>query len=368
MKNRNDEDFDPVDFRRQSAVLVDDQTSLGRANSNGMGGRGPRPPSMIERHYANMGAPTAPSMAYQQANGYGGTNMYNDYPISPSFAPGQIVTPGGPPPPPPVQYANVNPYYNPSTQSPIGSPVSVGPYASAYDEQGRLLRSPSSGANFSHGNSPAHPGYPGSPPLPEEGDYADMSRASVTPFQAAQYVAISQRLGVEPPVPLSRAIEGNEPGKDVNISERSPFDDPREGPPQPLFAKEGAESNGTGPRVMSIPPMLPEISVQERAFSPIEYNGFPVSPSPMQSSFSIGTPNPPASPSPLGRTHPAEHPPLSPVTSTPKRAQVVNDSDSHVHTGRETPVEIGFAGGAPTNKSQKRPDTLYDDEDAYGGI
>ena len=93
-----------------------------------------------------------------------------------------------------------------------------------------------------------------------------------------------------------------------------------------------------------------------------------------------------------GRASPkVDLPPLSPVTSSPQRAQFVDGLEARAHDGHETPVEIGFIGkeqsdtrdvqppvqakpeavfkpSAPKVGSSKRPETVYADEDAYGGF
>lgn len=398
---RKDDEFNPDDFRRQSVVLADESPSpLYRGNS---GGRGPRPPTMIERHYLNLSAPQPPASAYQPPQQYGAQNAYSDYSASPvtmgSFMPGEIVSPVSPgpgsPPPQGYQYANVPPsFFSPMVQSPIASPASVAPYGSAYDQQGRLMRTPSSGAvALTRGNSvaqspPQHPGL-NAPPMPEN-DYMDVTRASVTPYQAEQYAAISRQLNIAP-VPLPQLSEEHEAGEDVhmpvpatdgNQSMVSPFTDPQENVSHYQSSRPSSEfheHNSYGrtdepvPRVPSIAPVLPDIQVQQRAFSPLS---FPASPSPMRATFGVDANTAPAVRPDL--------PPLSPVASSPRRAQFVQN-ETRAHDGRETPVEIGFVESpastpapqathhqtvvpATTSTDKKRPDTLYDDDDAYGGF
>jgi hypothetical protein len=103
-------------------------------------------------------------------------------------------------------------------------------------------------------------------------------------------------------------------------------------------------------RISSTPPSLPEIRVPDRSFSPVASFEFPVplsareSPSPFSVEFSDVRTPPPAglkfTSSPL-------------ATSTPTQAEPI-------------PHEPKAEG-----ESRKRPDTvytLYDEEDAYGGI
>jgi hypothetical protein len=74
------------------------------------------------------------------------------------------------------------------------------------------------------------------------------------------------------------------------------------------------------------------------------------------------------------------YPELTPATASAQHGQVIAGSSS-VHDGRETPVQLGFApvqmhnanqtNGHPVEQAgigRKRPDTMYSDDDAYGGI
>ena len=122
-------------------------------------------------------------------------------------------------------------------------------------------------------------------------------------------------------------------------------------------------------------------------FSPVSC-GFPITPSPRKGSFNVHS----------GRASPkVDLPPLSPVPSSPQRARFVDGLEARAHDGHETPVEFGFvekdsrssdqAAGAkpeiskanvvkseevpksgPKGVVDKRPETIYSDEDAYGGL
>ncbi|OBZ73846.1 hypothetical protein A0H81_06458 [Grifola frondosa] len=306
-----DEDFNAQAFRRQSAVLADDMTTSSGPNYSGpnYGGRGttPRPPTMIEQRMANV------PMSYggQQppvAQVYGtDPNGYN-YAAHASFTPGQ---------------------------SPIGSPVSVAPYDSAYDAQGRMVqRQPSYGAASYLSRQPS---IGNAMDTPNEAHYVDLSRSSVTPFQAAQYEEISRRLNTAPPISMpTPAIEEEiaaydekapvPPQKDSfgqsveyepqylavqpapleHSLPESPFADPNM-QEQPVSGKEPVTQEQDGhasvlaetalsihdsfpqppsasfagaPRITSTPPILPEI--QARPFSPVTYEfpNVPGKPSP----------------------------------------------------------------------------------------
>jgi hypothetical protein len=104
-------------------------------------------------------------------------------------------------------------------------------------------------------------------------------------------------------------------------------------------------------RVASTPPTLPEIQVPERSFSPVASLEFPIplsareTPSPFSLEFSDARTPPPA-----GLKY--KNSPLA--ASSPTQAQ-----PAVTHRGPKTEVE-----------SSKRDTvyTLYDEEDAYGGI
>lgn len=338
-RKRKDEEFDDEAFRRQSTMLPDDTPSpLYRGNS---GGRGARPPTMIERHYAAYGRnQPAPGGAFGQGQPYGSPNPYNDFqpdrPVSPSFNPGQIVSQ------PQAQYANVSPFYNPPMQSPV---TNVPPYNSAYNAQGQLVNQPTVGGGD---------------------DYANLSRASVTPFQQAQYAAISRQLNITPPLPQPEIVAA--------AKLPSPFEDPREDiaparPSSEFDPARGAQVSTLAvdepiPRINSVPPT---IDLPQRTFSPVTV-AFPGSaaPSPMRGTFNdAGAPM---------------DPPLSPRSAAPQKGQII-DVPSRAYDGRETPVQIEFTGQTPASApvaaaavsgapkdGKRRPDTMYDDEDAYGGI
>lgn len=414
--NRRDDEFDPDAFRRQSMVLQDEAPALRRGNS---GSTAPRPPTMFERKNNVTGFGAGISTGYGSMHPSQSRNPFNNYPAPPpmvSYSPGMYVPPQTPAPV--MQYANTAPVYSPAYQSPLGSPATISSYGGAqFDAQGQLVRAPSSGTMLNRSGSVAHPQYPGSPPLPEtvdltqgygqvshnpsdansavlsrnnsvlqvrgqatDADYADLSRASVTPFQAAQYEAISKQLNIPPPMPLQQVNEVDEVEASKNPVARSnslpvdtkelfpsPFDDPGNYPAQgaaivPIDNQNNAGDETASTRVTSMPPSLPEISMSERVFSPVKLS-FPQS-----SAMTLDT---------QGRASPkVDLPPLSPVLSTPQKAQVVSGA---AHDGRETPVEIGFAAPvsakvevsnipAQSGQNPKRPETVYDDDDAYGGF
>jgi len=87
-------------------------------------------------------------------------------------------------------------------------------------------------------------------------------------------------------------------------------------------------------------------------------------------------PVPPAIPAGSASVSDSVHyPELTPATVSVQQGQVVSVRDS-VYKGRETPVQLGFTpAGAPAQAHQGhapvhgvRPDSVYDTDDAYGGI
>lgn len=180
-ENYDDDDFNASIFRRQSAILVDDPPAPSY---------NPRPPTMIERHVNNA----SPALAAQRNFSGSGPNFYGGYGQQ-SLGPGDVVQPA------------------------YGQP------AMGYGEPGQLARQPSNGAFLTrqpsaavgHGNpvqptrqpsnviapnrQPSAAGY-GATPEDTNAHYVDLNRSSVTPFQAAQYAAISRHLDdMEPRLP-----------------------------------------------------------------------------------------------------------------------------------------------------------------------
>lgn len=70
---------------------------------------------------------------------------------------------------------------------------------------------------------------------------------------------------------------------------------------------------------------------------------------------------------------PANYPELTPPTAAAQQGRVISVPET-AYDGRETPVQLGFAPAQQNNAKggpqhgKNRPDTVYDPEDAYGGI
>ncbi|KAG6865696.1 hypothetical protein C0991_000310 [Blastosporella zonata] len=361
--------FSATDFRR-SAVLMDDPPTHDETVERGFN---PRPPTMIERRLASP-APTFGTQYGAPGPAVGGHNEY-DFNQYQAYGPTQMRSP----------MLNDSPYPNPAypqqaygQQSPYSpvSPVAMNPHDG---QQATLLtRQPSSATELSRAASPNGPtGYPSEDPhfggyhVPHQAEYVDPDRSSVTPYQAAQYAEISHQLNTEVPTgldtPAVAQFMHSQRSTDSKTSPRmpspSPFSDPSpEYLPYPSDAANDSAQNldafpvppsPSHSRVDSIPPMLPEIHVESRPTSydfPASVRGsdipsgiskdymksplgsqFPATPSPLASSF--GIPTPPAA----ATSFPEAAPP------TPR------------HSNTEAPAA-------------QRPDTMYDDDDAYGGI
>ncbi|KAG6909797.1 hypothetical protein DXG01_015290 [Tephrocybe rancida] len=388
-RRREDEDagaFNATDFRR-SAVLMDDPPTHDETVERGFN---PRPPTMIERRLASP-APTfgtqygAPGPAagsndydYNQYQAYGPSQMRSPNSAHPMFSDPAYPSPAYPHQP-----------YGQSPFSPIGSPVGMNPYEGS-QQSPVLTRQPSNATQLSRAPSSNGPnGYPsedphyGGYPIPaaqNQNEYVDLDRSSVTPYQAAQYAEISQKLHTEVPTgldtPAVTAFIQNQNNQapplpaESRTPSPSPFSDPAPGQlpypgevtPRPStdlddFPAPPSPAHSGSSRVNSIPPTLPEIYVDSRPSSydfPASVRGsdiasgfpsgvtkdylksplgnhFPSTPSPLASSF--GIPTPPAA----ATSFPEVAPPTPRLSKT------------------EVPVT-------------KRPETVYDDDDAYGGI
>jgi len=210
---------------------------------------------------------------YQQGDYNGQYNSPEYHPTS--FQPGQVIN---------------NPFSRPYGDSPMGSPVPAPLYNQGYNPRVDFARQPSQATYMSR--QPSLPAPAGD--NVNDSKYVDLTRSSVTPFQAAQYEEISRQLDVTNPSSVLEAVTEEES---------------RSGPP---FASPISSSSPA--HISSVPPSLPNVS--DGPMSPVN-SGF----------------NPSAK-------------------ALSSLAQSI-----------DTPAYVPTQG--------KRPDTvytLYDDEDAYGGI
>lgn len=347
--------FDPHDFRR-SAVLLGDNDPYK-----------PRPPTMIENRASpaptfgtKYGSP--PPAAYMQDSYSFG--MYDSGPY-PSFGPGQYVNS-------PVTATSARAMMNEPPRMPDPS----------YDDQSQyLVRYPS--VSEQHLATPVtvhrQPSVT-SNTVPAD-DYVDLSRSSVSPFQAAQYAEISRQLntdvpkgldtpaathfiGSEKPVlqTVGEVNEEDEQPKMPQSQASSPFDDRLD---EELEFPAPPEM---GTRIDSMPPILPEIHVRNGSYDfPSSIRGSSIDSTtgndmtgpavPYGQKFTL-TPSPLASstglvPEPDTESVKASSPPAAPVTPAPLA---------------ETPATAPKPAG---EEPKKRPDTvytIYDPDDAYGGI
>lgn len=328
-------DFNPDSFRRSAIPLADPPTHQDTV------ARGYNPPSpvMVERRSMYPASPNYPSSPELMSPSSGNPLVFQApfSPITPNAT--TPVTGYGQGWPAPVLTRN-------TSASSAGS--SAHEYAQRAQE--RPLPSPRTSLR------------------PDE--YMDLERTSVTPFQAAQYVEISKHLNTEVPkgldTPAVAAFVKNAelpplPPKTNPFADAEAEDDVDENtqeiefpaPPSPVHP--GASRR----RVDSTPPMLPEIVVESRASSYLSDSG--------SSPFATGFPSGQTlvvkgsglTDSPMGSRFPVTPSPLASSFAMPS-----------------PPAAASAFPAAPPPAAQPRPDakqrqsvyTVYDPEDAYGGI
>jgi hypothetical protein len=394
-KRQDEKAFDSADFRRSAVLLEDPPTHQDTVNA-GFNAR--PPPSMAEHRPPTFGTlygATAPNYAQYQhspiTDGYQVGQVYATQPTSatsanPFFAP----APYSPNPFSPASEKAPSP----TAESPITPQIITRKSSSASAGQVTTLSRQSSGKTLRNdvpSDIPAN-------------DYVDLSRSSVTPFQAAQYIEISETIGSDVPNGLSTPMVNAQlgsvdeeldappppPPKKDELSP-SPFSDPVHAnrfsvassnvseadalefpaPPAPIMTSTSRY------RIDSMPPMLPEIRLDRDSrasfgasslgMSPARYDfptsatssGFPTSAVSSEFATAQVINIPPKS---LGNTHsafPATPSPLASsfgAPSTPDRGSF--------ETAPSTPRANNLAS-PPTDA---RPITVYDPEDAYGGI
>ncbi|KAJ7035519.1 hypothetical protein C8F04DRAFT_510306 [Mycena alexandri] len=349
--------FDPGAFRRSAMPISDPPTHQ----------------DIIARGY-NPSAP--PATMVQRAPMYPNPANYSnyDYPID-SNSP-----------------TSGNPLVFEAPFSPITSPGMSSPVA-AYDRPWGapapvLTRSGSgSSAHQEPLQYPAPPNRQNSLRAPES-EYLDLERGtSVTPFQAAQYVEISKHLNTEVPkgldTPTVDTIVAEKMDADLPplpSKEDNPFDDDAAAapevpdlpmvqelsfpsPPSPVHTTSFSRHS---PRVDSTPPMLPEIVLQARVSVASTY----LSPAPSTSEFPDGQTlmikgQGPFGESPMGSRFPVTPSPLASSFSvvTPPPAQSSFPATPEPAANAQTQPQA-----RPDAKKRQSVYTVYDPEDAYGGI
>ena len=257
----------------------------------------PRPP-MVQRRMDPTSVSNMGGSAYGPGPAYGGYNDYNTGYGHSGFAPGQVIP-------------HNQSYGDSSMGSPISPPTSP-PMSVNYGAVGAQQSQSAYLSRQLSTNGPA--------PVDNSPHYVDLSRSSVTPFQAAQYEEIHRRLNMPPPEPILGSLAEEEYPRNEPIPKGpSPFADPSgDVLPPPSPAHSGRS------RVDSTPPKLPEL-------------------------------NPPMSP--VYALHPVSIDVLSKQTGA-----------SADLPAAPTPAHVTSPN--PTTPNQKRDTvyTIYDDEDAYAGI
>ena len=308
--------FDVRGFRR-SALMLPDPPSPDHGVSDGF-----NPPPMMQRNHETF-TPVSP-WAYSGSNmaGHGVHNQYQD--VS-----GHVLSSA-----PQAEATASGQHFEPIASVPLPSP----PGQSASDSR-VLTRHPSNSLPRRQANSTAGavprptfttPHTTRNAPIPAD-DYMDLSRSSVSPFQAVQYTEISRRLNYSgstssstmispaqiyaiqqkelPPVPTVMPVrEPSIPVVDDSIK-ASPFDDQE--PSSSLSSQENLEvkavaapvappatepmplSSAVAPTTLTIANEAPTLSVQTMHLpayssdsSSQEVLEFPVPPSPAISYFS----------------------------------------------------------------------------------
>ena len=371
-KRREQDTFDRASFRRSALILSDPPTHADTVER----GFNPRPPTMIERKLANT-PPASPQMQqqfnsnhmyaptlehgqqqyqYGPASGYGHPDAY----LTPSFGPGHVLANASPvPTPTSAQPLFTTLQQGPSPFSPVASPIA--PLDTSRESPSRPSPSEQVLKRQSSGNVSERRSLAGTVAGNPEAHYLDLSRSSVSPFQAAQYAAISRTLDEfplpepfkmeeRPSIHVERSLEQSSapvpPSKDgpsVVIQAASPNTEILPVVDAPASAPEVEEhavpsSNGHDitdtphPRVDSTPPVLPEIGTHQRTFSPTPFS--------------------------------------SPFDSTmPVSGQSMNGTSTTLAT-TVAPTSTVAAAVPPTAPARRRDTayTLFDPEDAYGGI
>ncbi|PFH50934.1 hypothetical protein AMATHDRAFT_3452 [Amanita thiersii Skay4041] len=389
-RRQKEDQFDADNFRR-SAVLIHDPAPHDDYNSQGTN---PRPPTMIERKLASSplgygspyGAPPPADYYDAPAGYYPGQVDYNQ-PYSPSFVPGQVVNPivplpmtsqglyptavyeatghnvtgtqmQPPSPPPPLTR-------QPTNQSPPRSPI-VRPASGNAPGAANGFTFPPRQHSQRISDPMQHP-IPDQPAVHQvpADDYVDLSRSSVSPFQAAQYVEISKKLNTEVPRGLNNTTNDEMPAESQGelsqdapppLPPKDPFEDPSSRPESP---KDSIRDSYESAQYATQHPML---------------NQFPAPPSPVQTIASRHRIDslPPTLPEINGGGSPLIQrksliPEPTKFQATPSPLASSSIIANNIESQATTPANGPQHGGDSAPKI-KRPETVYNPEDAYGGI
>lgn len=296
-----------------------------------------------------------------------------------------------------VFQAPFSPITSPGAQSPVsaydhswGAPAPVLTRNTSGSSAHQQFAGPAQYAQYPSAQYPSLPSPRNSQPnhLAPPQDYVDLERTSVTPFQAEQYVEISKQLNTEvpkgldtpaveefvaekmafkdnnlPPLPpkdpfadaeaASAASHGEEESSETTLGMVQDMSFPA--PPSPVHATASRY------RVESMPPTLPEIIVQSRvsvASTYLSEAGTPSAPAFPSGQTVVMKSHGPFGESPLGSRFPVTPSPLASSFTVPTPPAATTTF----------PAEPAPAQARSDPKKRQTVYTVYDPEDAYGGI
>ncbi|KAM6497348.1 hypothetical protein JOM56_007821 [Amanita muscaria] len=408
------DDFDATDFRR-SAILMHDPPAHEDVVARGYN---PRPPTMIERKMASIPAVTygnmykvPPAGYYNPASGPDNQAMFAGGQLGNSsgsphtqvpFTDGQLMNPFVSAPPSPGSFATAG--HSQSSNGGLVTPKA--PYIMKPPLGPRRTSRPATGSDPGAANGFTFPQRQGSRPgtaerqqeqnvIPEQvpsDDYVDLSRSSVSSFQAAQYEAISRKLATDVPrgfddvdvtsvmAPSSLEYIDEAPP----VPPKSPFEDPEyaavqpstesdDDAPPPVPSKSPFEDPAPEHETEIMQDSLRESYTSYQTLRTPELLDFPVPPSPALTLMSRHRVDswPPTLPElkldlGLQGTQPLNA--IKWKSAAPKYSSsplAANDMTMGDEVG-ETGMPLVLSTAEATHKS--RPDTVYDPADAYGGI
>ncbi|KAG9099282.1 hypothetical protein FRC06_005445 [Ceratobasidium sp. 370] len=349
-RNRsNNDDFDRQSYLRNSMMIPDQAPGAGRpvigtqaalalARANTVG---PRPPTMIERKPAYlMNSQPSPSFAPGQVV---------------SFQPGQVVSPptsaNGHGYPSPMAFAGYTPpaehHQSELSRRPSGAqlltrqPTNGGMY-----DQGYQHNSP---VGYSPDNYHSQEGYT-YPMHPAAGERGMIQ--SVTPFQAQQYAEITRQLESHPGDMGSQSFHPISPVEPIGYAISEEPEESRHGSAQSHEKDLPNPFDDKTTRIDSTPPMLPPLGVDDGRLS---RTGTPIDPNPQHAhwSYDAKAGQPGASLSVAGVPTLGANLPTMPPTA---------------YTRQDRAVVVGNGEVMPAHGNGKRPVSIVDEDDVYGGM